>query len=54
MTYPRSPSYEVMPVDLNPEMLASKSGILSVVFLSSHQALEHDSSSLLLVCVVAS
>lgn len=54
VTYPRSPSYEVMPVDLSPEMLAPRSGILSVVSLLSHQALEHDSSCLLLLCVVAS
>lgn len=54
VTYPRSPSCEVMPVDLNLDRLAPKSGILSAVSLSSHQALERDSICLLLVCVVAS
>lgn len=54
VTHPRSPSCEVMPVDLNLDRLAPKSGILSAVSLSSHQALERDSICLLLVCVVAS
>lgn len=53
VTYPRSPSYDVMPVDLNLDKLAPKSGILSAVSLSSSQALERDPSCRLLVGVVA-